>query len=109
MKRYFELVIHGDSDVIVNNEIHEDERYYFQSFDRKKMVEVLNRIHDVVPAGVNKNSCVSYFKNAIYDMKTYIQHVKEPSSEYESIFKEFGSNQYVRLETQYMPTEEDWE
>lgn len=105
MKTIFEMTIYGDQDVNVDGLMFEGEKFYFRSFNTKKMIEILDGFNfEPLSNETAHKKKASSFRAAIREMKRFLEYAEEKTFS----FQEFGANQFVRVERVVIPTEEDF-
>lgn len=109
MKKIFRLTVHGDSDVMVNGKVFEEDVFLFRSFSPKAFLKVLNAFDyaDIEPVSKRHAGDDKAFQSAIRNMKAKLSYY--PLRGDISIDFEFGGNQFVRLRSELIPEDEDFE
>jgi len=108
MKEVFRIDVVGDAEVLLDGDITDSITFFFRSFDRKRMIEMLDSVivESMVVSSMNpkkNDKYVKLMKKAIKDAKNFIEH-----NSMIGFMKDFGGNQHVRIEKMVIPTEEDF-
>lgn len=105
MKEYYKLKITGDQDVYYKNRLLDTDVYYFKKLDSSRIISILDDYRENVTD--YKHGCAKDLKSAIRKMKDIVMYV-DPVEE-AMFYYNFGGNQCITIERQYMPEEEDFE
>jgi hypothetical protein len=104
---YYSLYMNDDDDVVAtypDNKIN----MHFHNLDeaaKKKMVEHLKGIRLEVKG--DKKHALKTYRDAIKEMIHFLEHA--PFGTSYMTYREFGANQYVRLEGNWVPDPEEFE